>query len=307
MSVRPSSAGAARAASVSKRKRSSRRVAQRPGSVRTSSNERGGRRPDVVGELARAEGRLALVGEPARAARPGRTPEMPGRGSRGHVTAAARGWAGPRIGSRPGSRVPHRGGGHGRLDRQPRSRGAPAARRATAGPRSSSRAGHRRRPPAGWTSSSSSSPSGRDERERPAVPEPDQRPGHLGRSRPRGPWRAAAQDRRWPTGRPDDPRPSPGTTRARAGRRAPGARARAAGGCGSRRPSSRRSGRVSVALPSPAARPRAVRPASGRATRRAARRRGARRASSSGAVSPRSGRPASGRRSAPCRGPRPCA
>ena len=150
---------------------------------------------------------------------------MPGRASRG-----SRRRAGRRAVSVESTRSRSRAG-RGSPDRRHGRR----CRRSTAG-----RAGTPRpligRPPAGWTSSSTSRPVAGREREARAVRHDPARLVVGIRRR----------DRRRP-GRPAAGRRSRGRSPATAGRPGPGARARPPGRAGSSRPSSRRSGRVSVA------------------------------------------------------------
>ena len=115
-----------------------------------------------------------------------------------------------------------------------------------------------RRPPAGWTSSRRSRSPAAD-----AEPEVVEGAGLTGR-RGRSPgWRPTRR-----VGRRASRRTCPAT----AGRPGPGAPARSRAASGSRRPSSRRSGRVRVRPRSAGGSPAARRPATDRATRRAGRR-----------------------------------
>ena len=171
------------------------------------------------------------VGDLARAvgghrrARPARPPARPGSGRTGRAARAS--------GLMP---VDASAGGH--------ATGTMALPTIAGRPRRNSTHGIRR-PPAGWTSWS---------RSRSPWPTPDR----ARRTCPAA--RSVAGRGRRPDDQPTDRR-SRRTSRATAGRRGPGARARPPDGAGSSRPSSRRSGRVSVA-PSSACGPAAISPRS---------------------------------------------
>ena len=209
---------------VSKRKAASRSGRRAVGRVRISSKLSRRPRHDGVLDLAGAVGGLAVGGEPGRELlreQAGHARPLVTRAARGRGGAQAVAWGGRSAGVRSSQPMMTRAGA------------------AQAGPCAAARAGSRRRSSGAC---------------RAASP----RPARGARPRWRAPGRSPCADeasrdvarlrRRERGGGDHQPlaRPTPGTSRARAGTRAPGAPARPPGPSGSRRPSSRRSGRVSV-------------------------------------------------------------